>query len=100
MIIIYVLFMIVAFVVAILLMPSIASNYDYRRVTVPDYDQFQRTVDNYSCAIESEMGCGMAEFFKGSTNLMMGNKRRARTDFMRAKKMGKHISQRTLDLCN
>lgn len=99
MIIIYIMVVIVVSLFAVVLNSSTEPNQTYRRMVGADYDEFKNTIDNYSKAIEVEMGSAMAEFFKGSTYLMLGEKRKARENFYRAKKMGKRISKQTLDLC-
>jgi hypothetical protein len=95
-----VLFIIVALVVAIMLIPNLVAISENRRASLSNYRHFQRTIDEYSRVIEMEMGTPMAEYFKGSTYLMLGQKRKARKDFMRAKNMGKKISPKILEMCN
>ncbi len=100
MIIIYVLFTIVAMLVAILLKPANGVRDLFKGNAVSEDVSFKRTIEQYSQAIESEMGAAMAEFFRGSAYLMVGQNRKAYGGFVRAKKMGKRIPQSTLDLCN
>ena len=97
--IIYVFLVIVCAALTYLMKPIIISAFQFRGPFEHEYDEFDRIIKDYSTAIDQEMGSDMALFFKGSAYLMAGQKRKARADFLKARKMGKRVPQRTLDLC-